>query len=238
MKKIAVIPARWQSSRFPGKPLALLNEKSLIQHVYERVRASGIFNEVIVATDDEKILETVHSFGGKAEMTSNAHQSGTDRIAEVCSRHNYDIVVNVQGDEPLITSAPLIKLVASFHDPSVMVSSLMHKIKDRISDPNQVKVVCDSSGDALYFSRAAIPHDREQSGGFDYWGHIGVYAFRKEILEQFVAMPPSSLEKIEKLEQLRLLENGIKIRMVSTEYYGIGVDTPQDLKLAESLMIK
>ena len=238
MIKIAVIPARWQSSRFPGKPLALLNGKPLIQHVYERVHSSGIFNNVIVATDDESIFDKFHAFGGNAEMTSTDHQNGTDRIAEVCRRHKYDIVVNVQGDEPLITSAPLIKLVAAFHDENVMVSSLMHKITERIADPNQVKVVCDASADALYFSRSAIPYDREQCGGFNYWGHIGVYAFRKEILESFVNMPQSSLEKIEKLEQLRLLENGVKIRMVPTEYYGIGVDTPQDLKLAETLMKK
>lgn len=236
MIKLAVIPARWQSSRFPGKPLAMLQNKPIIQHVYERVHASGVFDNVIVATDDLRINQAVTSFGGISEMTSQNHKSGTDRIAEVCSRHEYDIVVNVQGDEPMITSAPLLKLVASFHDENVMVSSLMHRINSRIEDPNQVKVIFDKNYDALYFSRATVPFDRDNSSNFQYWGHIGVYAYRKKLLETFVSLPQSALEHTEKLEQLRLLENGYKIRMVPTEYYGIGVDSPSDLREVEKLL--
>ena len=229
MRAIAVIPARWQSSRFPGKPLADLNGRIIIRLVYEKVVASSIFAEVIVATDDERIRQAVEVFGGKVEMTRTDHRSGTDRVAEVCRRHEFDIVVNVQGDEPMIATQPLKDLVKAFEDKEVMVASLMNRLTDNIDNPNQVKVVIDRNGDALYFSRAVIPYERDNEQTAEYWGHIGVYAFRKEMLETFVKLPESKLEKVEKLEQLRLLENGYKIRMIATEYQGKGIDTPEDL---------
>jgi len=230
MRAIAVIPARWQSSRFPGKPLADLNGRIIIRHVYEKVVASDIFAEVIVATDDERIRQAVEEFGGKVEMTRTDHRSGTDRVAEVCRRHEFDIVVNVQGDEPMIATQPLKNLVIAFEDKEVMVASLMNRLTDDIDNHNQVKVVIDNNGNALYFSRAAIPFERDNEQTAKYWGHIGVYAFRKEMLETFVKLPESKLEKLEKLEQLRLLENGYKIRMIATEYQGKGIDTPEDLE--------
>ena len=233
MKFIAVIPARWQSSRFPGKPLALLNNKPVIQHVYENVLNSGIFEQVIVATDSQNILDAVHSFGGSAQMTGTGHHSGTDRVAEVCQNLDFDIVVNVQGDEPFISAEPLKLLTDAFHDPQVKVASLMHFITGRIDDHNLVKVVCDNQGNALYFSRAVIPFNRDYNPEAYYYGHVGVYAFRKETLLKFIELPPAKLENIEKLEQLRLLENGIQIKMIETKYSGIGIDTPEDLAKAE-----
>jgi 3-deoxy-manno-octulosonate cytidylyltransferase (CMP-KDO synthetase) len=157
MKFIAVIPARWQSSRFPGKPLALLDHKPIIQHVYENVLDSGIFSQVIVATDSQKIIDVVQAFGGIAQMTGSDHHSGTDRIAEVCQTLDFDVVVNVQGDEPFISIEPLRKLTDAFIDPQVQVASLMHRISGKIDNHNQVKVVCDNQGNALYFSRSVIP---------------------------------------------------------------------------------
>lgn len=233
MKFIAVIPARWQSSRFPGKPLALLNDKPVIQHVYENVLNSGIFEQVIIATDSQNILDAVHAFGGTAQMTSADHHSGTDRIAEVCRNLDFDIVVNVQGDEPFISAEPLKKLTEAFSDPSVQVASLMYPMYGRIDDRNHVKVVCDNQGNALYFSRSVIPCNRDYNPDAYYFGHVGVYAFRKETLFKFIELPPGKLENIEKLEQLRLLENGIKIKMIETKYSGIGIDTPEDLAQAE-----
>jgi len=233
MKFIAIIPARWQSSRFPGKPLALLNNKPIIQHVYENVLNSGIFEQVIVATDSQNILDAVHSFGGSAQMTGTEHHSGTDRVAEVCQNLDFDIVVNVQGDEPFISAEPLKLLTDVFHDPQVQVASLMHLIIGKIDDHNLVKVVCDNQGNALYFSRSVIPCNRDYNPEAYYYGHVGVYAFRKETLLKFIELPPAKLENIEKLEQLRLLENGIKIKMIETKYSGIGIDTPEDLAKAE-----
>ncbi len=237
MKFIAVIPARWQSSRFPGKPLALLHKKPVIQHVYENVLQSCLFQEVIVATDSEKIRDAVLKFNGIVEMTEPDHPSGTDRIAEVCLRHDFDVVVNVQGDEPFITTEPLRKLTAAFLDEKVEVASLMHKISLRIDDPNQVKVVCDNNGNALYFSRSLIPYNRDNNPDVDYFGHVGVYAFRKETLYKFIALPQGKLEIAEKLEQLRLLENGIPIKMILTTYSGFGIDTPKNLKDAQKILI-
>jgi 3-deoxy-manno-octulosonate cytidylyltransferase (CMP-KDO synthetase) len=236
MKFIAVIPARWQSSRFPGKPLALLAQKPIIQHVYENVLDSGLFTQVIVATDSQKILEAVQAFGGIAQMTGSEHHSGTDRIAEVCLSLDFDVVVNIQGDEPFISAQPLIKLTNAFQDPQVQVASLMHRISGRIDDQNQVKVVCDNQGNALYFSRSVIPCNRDYSPDVEYFAHVGVYAFRKEALYKFIDLPPAKLENIEKLEQLRLLENGISIKMISTTYAGLGIDTPEDLAQAQKLL--
>jgi 3-deoxy-manno-octulosonate cytidylyltransferase (CMP-KDO synthetase) len=244
MKVIAIIPARYDSTRFPGKPLAKLGSKTIIQHVYNRTSDTGLFAEVIVGTDDQRIFEEVAAFGGKVTLTSRSHNSGSDRIAEVCRKmeccKDADIIVNVQGDEPFITKEPLVELVNVFSDKDVKVASLMHIVKKDVADPNTVKVVCDNNGFALYFSRSVIPHNRDKTKEFkpEYFKHIGVYAFRKEILFEYVALSQSKLEQIEKLEQLRLLENGISIKMIETEYKGIGIDTPTDLIKAKLLLNK
>ncbi|MCF7792582.1 MAG: 3-deoxy-manno-octulosonate cytidylyltransferase [Candidatus Cloacimonetes bacterium] len=242
MKAIAIIPARYDSNRFPGKLLAKLGNKPIIQHVYERAVKTGLFDCVVVGTDDQRIYETVDSFGGKVSLTSKKHQSGTDRIAEVCLKleccKDADIVVNIQGDEPFISSKPLRNLIASFDNENVQVASLMHEISKDIENLNKVKVVCDKANFAFYFSRSVIPFDRDKNQTPQYYKHVGVYAFRREMLFKFVDMPKSKLEEIEKLEQLRLLENGIRIKMIETEYEGIGIDTPEDLEKAEKLLIK
>lgn len=233
MKVIAIIPARFDSTRFPGKPLVKLGNKYIIQHVYEQAKKSNLFEEVIVGTDDQRIFEAVNGFGGKVTLTSKKHKSGTDRVAEVCSKmlccRDADVIINVQGDEPFITEKPLKKLIDAFKDRSVQVASLMHKLSKDIENPNVVKVVCDENFNALNFSR--IPNPGTQN-----YKHIGVYAFRRKTLFEFVKLPESKMEKIEKLEQLRLLENGYKIKMVLTSYKGIGIDTPQDLEKAENLL--
>ena len=240
MKVIAIIPARFDSTRFPGKPLAKLGNKYIIQHVYEQAQKSGLFTEVIVGTDDQRIFEAVNGFGGKVTLTSKRHKSGTDRVAEVCNKmsccKDADVIINVQGDEPFITKEPLRKLIEAFDDSEVMVASLMHEANTDIENRNIVKVVCDENNNALSFSRSPIPHVRTSKTG--YFKHIGVYAFRRKTLFEFIKLPESKLEKLEKLEQLRLLENGFKIKMVLTSYKGIGIDTPQDLEKAEKMIIK
>lgn len=238
MKVIAIIPARYDSTRFPGKPLAKLGNKYIIQHVYEQAQKSGLFAEVIVGTDDQRIFEAVEDFAGKVILTSKKHKSGTDRVAEVCSKmlicKDADVIINVQGDEPFITEKPLRKLIEAFDDPEVMIASLMHETSVDIENPNVVKVVCDENNNALYFSRSPIPN--ALTSKTKYFKHIGVYAFRRKTLFEFIGLPESKLEKIEKLEQLRLLENGYKIKMVLTSYKGIGIDTPQDLEKAENIL--
>ncbi len=235
MKVIAIIPARFNSTRFPGKPLAKLGNKYIIQHVYEQAKKSGLFAEVIVGTDDQRIFEAVNGFGGKVTLTSKKHKSGTDRVAEVCNKmsscKDADVIINVQGDEPFISEKPLKKLINAFKNPEVMVASLMHELLKDIDNPNVVKVVCDENDYALNFSR--IPNLESRIPNYK---HIGVYAFRRKTLFEFIKLPESNLEKIEKLEQLRLLENGYKIKMVLTSYKGIGIDTPQDLEKAEKLL--
>ncbi len=232
MKIVAIIPARYESSRFPGKPLKMLKDKTIIRHVYDNVVNTNIFDKVIVATDDQRIFEAVKKFGGEVEMTSKNHQSGSDRVAEVCKKIDADIVVNVQGDEPFIDKKTLKELIAVFEDKDVEVASLMHKISlIDAENPNVVKVVVKNNYDALYFSRSKIPYNRD---GVDcvYYGHVGVYAFKKEVLLNFVKLEKSELEDLEKLEQLRLLENNYQIRMVLTNYEGIGIDSPDDLAQA------
>lgn len=235
MNVIAIIPARYASTRFPGKPLAMLKNKPIIQHVYEKAIESKLFNDVFVATDDQRIQNAVENFNGKVVMTSADHKSGTDRIAEACANMVVDIIINIQGDEPFISTKPLENLIKTFHNPETKISSLMHQIDHDIDNPNAVKVVTDKRNFALYFSRAKIPFDRDGNANVKYFKHIGVYAFRKKTLENFVKLPQGVLEKIENLEQLRLMENGIKIKMVETEYQGIGIDTPADLEKAEQL---
>lgn len=238
MKAAAIIPARLGSTRFPEKPLAMLGGKCLITRVWEAVVATELFDEVIVATDSKRILDVVLAAGGKAQMTSSEHPSGSDRVAEVASGLEADIIVNVQGDEPFITADVLKPLLDSFLDDAVQMASLMTPILDaeQLDDPGIVKVVTDAAGKALYFSRSLIPFDRDGASGYNYMRHIGVYAWRRETLLRFVSLGMGKLERVEKLEQLRALENGIAIRMVETDYQGIGIDTPEDLARAERII--
>ena len=190
-----------------------------------------------MGTDDQRIFEAVNNFSGNVVLTSKKHKSGTDRVAEVCDKmpccKDADIIINVQGDEPFISAKPLTLLIEAFNDETVQVASLMHKLENDIENPNVVKVICDENSDAIIFSRIPIPESLTPN-----YKHIGVYAFRRQTLFEFVKLPESRLEQIEKLEQLRLLENGFKIRMVLTSYKGIGIDTPQDLEKAEKMLIK
>jgi len=238
MKAVAIIPARYHSTRFPGKALAKLLNKPLIQWVWEAVNNSNLFDQVMVATDSVKIKEAVDNFGGIAILTRKEHQSGTDRIAEVAESLDCDIIVNVQGDEPLINQKVLFPLLQVMQDTSLPIASLMTPIKDLslLSNPNLVKVVVDNISNALYFSRSVIPYNRDNIPLVDYWQHIGVYAYRRNALMRLVKLPSGKLEQAEKLEQLRALENGIPIKMIKTEYNGIGVDTPEDLLKLESLL--
>lgn len=235
--KLAVIPARYASTRLPGKPLQDLVGLPLIIRVYRAVEATKLFDKIIIATDDERILQIAEKYQAQAEMTAAEHQSGSDRVAEVARRYPADIVVNIQGDEPFIERSALLELLKAFSSEEIEVASLMHRKLAIDNDPNSVKVVCDKAGFALYFSRAAIPYNRSQEI-IDCFEHIGVYAFRAEALQKFVSLPVSELEKIEKLEQLRLLENSIKLKMVETDYDGFGIDTPQDLERAKQLLQK
>lgn len=237
MNIIAVIPARFAASRFPGKLMQMLGNKSIIRHVYENTVATGLFNYVFVVTDSDIIYKEITGAGGKAVMSKKEHESGSDRIAEAVADMNADVIVNVQGDEPFIRKEPLEKLVSLFNDHSVQVASLKRKIsKEEAENPNNVKVVTDKSGYALYFTRSIIPFLRDKEMNADYFLHVGVYAYKKDVLLNFTKWPQSQLEKIEKLEQLRYLENGIKIKMAETNYNNIAIDTPEDLERAKSFL--
>jgi 3-deoxy-manno-octulosonate cytidylyltransferase (CMP-KDO synthetase) len=243
MKITAVIPARYASTRFEGKALADIMGRPMVQHVYERASKASLVSEVIVATDDERIASCVRAFGGRVELTSPSHETGTDRLAEVAQRLDADIVVNVQGDEPLIDPAMIDQAIAPLlDDPSVPMATLKSRIKtlhDFLS-PNVVQVVADPSGNVLYFSRSPLPFFRDKwndlkddafvSGKLLCYKHIGLYVYRREFLPIFAAMAPTYLELAEKLEQLRVLENGYRIKVVETEFDSIGVDTPADLE--------
>jgi 3-deoxy-manno-octulosonate cytidylyltransferase (CMP-KDO synthetase) len=239
---IAVIPARYGSTRFPGKALADIKGRPMIQWVHDRTRRSRLINRVIVATDDERIVNAVKSFGGEAMMTSPYHATGTDRIAEVAKSLDCDIVVNVQGDEPLIRPEMIDEAIAPLvQDSSIPMGTLCRKIEDRDEafDPNVVKVVFDKNGFALYFSRAPIPWDRDAWAGKGSWKelslegplykHIGLYVYRRDFLLDYATMPRTELETAEKLEQLRALVNGHRIKLVITRYESFGVDIPDDL---------
>ncbi len=238
MKVAAIIPARYASTRFPAKLLADLGGKPLLQWVWEAVSGTGLFSEVLIATDSPLILAAVSGFGGRAVLTGEGHASGTDRVAEAAGALDAGLIINVQGDEPLIRPDALASLLGAFVDPAVEMASLMAPLADpeRIRDPNAVKVVTDSRSDALYFSRSAIPHDRDGSGYDGYRLHVGVYAYRRETLLRFVSLPQGNLERVEKLEQLRALEHGIPIRMVETDFAGVGVDTPADLERVKEIL--
>ncbi|NOS86356.1 MAG: 3-deoxy-manno-octulosonate cytidylyltransferase [Ignavibacteria bacterium] len=228
---IGVIPARYGSTRLPAKALAMIHGKPMIQHVYERCLKSKLLSEVLVATDDKRIFDAVINFGGNAAMTSKSHKSGTDRIGEAVKNINCDIVVNIQGDEPMIAPGNVDKAIAPlFNDKSINVSTLCFKISDKkeINNPNVVKVVMDSNSNALYFSRSVIPFNRDNTKA-KYFKHIGLYVYRKDYLMKLIKLKPSRLELTEKLEQLRILESGEKIRVIKTNTDSHSVDTPADL---------
>lgn len=241
MKIIAVIPARYASTRFPAKLLQDLGGKSVIVRTYEAALATQLFDDVFVVTDSDLIFKEIESNGGKTIMSHKEHESGSDRIAEAVENMTVDVVVNIQGDEPFINKEALSQLVEVFKkdtDKKVDLASLMFEIteKDEISNPNNVKVIVDQQGFALYFSRSVIPFPREENVGVRYMKHIGIYAFRKEALMDFYRLPMLSLEASEKLEQLRYLEYGKRIRMIETSHGSIGIDTPEDLEKARLLL--
>ena len=232
---VAAIPARYAATRFPGKLMQMLGNKTIIRHVYDNTVSTGLFTDVFVVTDSDIIYKEIKDSGGKVIMSKKVHESGSDRIAEAIAEMNIDVIVNVQGDEPFIKKEPLEKLVRLFNDDSIQVASLMRKIsKEEAVNTNNVKVVTDKLGYALYFSRSIIPYKREETLNPEYFLHVGVYAYKKNALITFTKLPQSQLEKIEKLEQLRYLENGIKIKMAETDYNNIAIDTPEDLEKAKS----
>ena len=248
MKFLAIIPARYGSSRFPGKPLAMLGGKHIIQRVYERVQ--NVFEQTLVATDDERILQTVEGFGGKAIMTSSNHRSGTDRCWEayVKSGIETDIIINVQGDEPFISPDQLRTIQACFNDTSTQIATLVKPFTpndgiEALRNPNSPKVVVDSNQMAIYFSRSVIPFLRDIQPEqwlekHTFFKHIGLYAYRTDVLREITLLPQGNLEKAESLEQLRWLENGFKIKVGTTNAETIGIDTPEDLRLAEQFLSK
>lgn len=232
---MGVIPARHASSRFPGKALALIAGKPMIQHVYERAIRARYLSEVVVATDDERIFQAARAFGAPVRMTSASHASGTDRVAEVASASAAELVVNIQGDEPLLDPDAIdVAVLPLAGDPDLVMGTLKKRIEDpgELANPNVVKVVTDLAGNAIYFSRSTIPHPRADAAPRDtvFYKHIGLYVYRRDFLLQYPDLPVGPLERAERLEQLRALENGYRIRVAETEYESFGVDTPQDLQ--------
>lgn len=242
MKVLGVIPARYASTRLPGKPLVAIGGKPMIEHVWERVRHAASLSGVVVATDDERILAAVKAFGGEAVLTRADHRSGTERVAEVAAgRKDIDVFVNVQGDEPLIEPAAIDYAVEAMReDESVNIATLAVPINNAndIMDPNVVKTVLDFDGNGLYFSRAPIPWVRDRSGPVHarHLKHLGLYVYRRETLLEFATFPQGDLERVEQLEQLRWLENGYRIRVVETEHDSIGVDVPEDVRRVEQIL--
>lgn len=243
MKFIGIIPARYASMRFPGKPLALLGGKPVIQHVYEKVAA--VLEAAYVATDDERIYDVVKSFGGQVVMTRTDHKSGTDRIEEAIEKigGEWDVVVNVQGDEPFVAKSQLDTICHCFDDPTTQIATLGKPFEsmEAVQNPNSPKIVVDNMGFAMYFSRSVIPYVRgkEKSSWLTHYPflkHLGIYAYRKDVLRQVTQLPQSSLEIAESLEQLRWLQNGFKIKVGTTDVETVGIDTPQDLERAEEFL--
>lgn len=233
MKKLAIIPSRYSSSRFPGKPLIDLDGKTMIQRVYEGVINSKLFNDVVVATDDQRIIDNLKSFGGEAILTKSSHESGTERCGEVLDGYqDTDIVVNIQGDEPLVNTEQLKILLSAFDDKTVEIATLgSPKItQEDIQNPNRIKIVLDHQSDALYFSRSPIPFERSKNE-YPFLKHIGLYGFRAKTLKKLVQLPPTVLEKTESLEQLRWLFNGYKIRVIKTEMETPNIDIPEDVEV-------
>ena len=245
MNLIGIIPARYASSRFPGKPLAILGGKTVIQRVYEQV--TGVLDEAYVATDDKRIYDCVESFGGKAVMTRNDHKSGTDRIEEAIEKIGgaWDVIVNIQGDEPFIQKKQIETVCHCFDDPETQIATLGKPFTsfDAIQNPNSPKIVLDNNSFAMYFSRSIIPFVRgketsEWLSSYPFLKHLGIYAYRRNVLDEITKLPQSSLELAESLEQLRWLQNGYKIKVGLTDIETIGIDTPDDLKRAEDFLNK
>lgn len=241
MKVIAVIPARYASTRFPGKLMEDLGGKTIIRRTYDATVATGLFSDVFVVTDSDLIYNDIVAHGGKAVMSIKSHESGSDRIAEAVENMEADIVINVQGDEPFVSKENLKRLIEIFeadHAKQVDLASLMTPINEWevIENPNNVKVVVDDTNTALYFSRSVIPYPRDKEVSVQYYQHIGVYAFRKAALLEFTTLPMKFLEASEKLEQLRYLEYGKHIKMAITTHIGVGIDTPEDLVKAKALL--
>lgn len=238
---LAVIPARFASTRFPGKVIAPLAGKPLVVHTYERTREAQLVDDVVVATDDARVADALAEWNVPCVMTRPDHPAGTDRIAEVAEGSTSHLIVNVQGDEPLIDPATIDSAVQAMLDaPEVVMATARHKITEArdIADSNCVKVVCDNHGRALYFSRSPIPavRDEDALGTESHWLHIGLYVYRRDFLIEYARMAPTPLEKLEKLEQLRVLENGYSIAVVDTEYQSIGVDSPADLERVRTIL--
>ena len=245
MKFMAIIPARYASTRYPGKPLAILGGKTVIQRVYEQVKS--VLDDVYVATDDDRIYQAVLAFGGKAVMTRTDHKSGTDRIEEAAEKigSDADVIINVQGDEPFIQPSQIKTLMHLFDAPETQIGTLGKPFEsiEAIENPNSPKIVTDNRGFALYFSRSVIPYIRGKErdswfGEYPFLKHLGVYAYRREVLEEVTKLPMSSLEKAESLEQLRWLQNGYRIRVGLTDIETVGIDTPEDLARAEEFLLK
>jgi 3-deoxy-manno-octulosonate cytidylyltransferase (CMP-KDO synthetase) len=238
MKNVALIPARYAATRFNGKLMAKLGDKTVIRQTYDATSATGLFNEVIVVTDSDIIYHEIISHGGKAMMSKKEHESGSDRIAEAAAGLDADIIINIQGDTPFIKKAPLEKLLKQFDDSSVKVASLMQVLsrQEEIEDPNFVKVAVDKNMNSIFFSRSVIPFARNKDAPVTYYEHIGVYAFRKQTLLDFTNWPVTPLEDAEKIECLRYLEHGIPLRMVVVDYMGVEIDTPADLDKAARLL--
>jgi 3-deoxy-manno-octulosonate cytidylyltransferase (CMP-KDO synthetase) len=245
MKFTAIIPARYASTRFPGKPLAILGGKTVIQRVYEQ--AVSVLDDAYVATDDERILQTVEAFGGRAVMTRSDHKSGTDRIEEAATKigTTADVIINIQGDEPFIHPSQIETLCRLFDDPQTQIGTLGKRFEsmEAVENPNSPKIVTDVKGFALYFSRSVIPFIRgrqrdEWFGQYPFLKHLGIYAYRREVLGEITKLPQSSLEIAESLEQLRWLQNGYRIRVGETNIETVGIDTPEDLQRAEQLLMK
>ncbi len=240
MKKVALIPARYAATRFPGKLMQMLGDKTVIRHTYENTVATQLFDDVFVATDSDIIFKEITGNGGKAVMSLREHQSGSDRIAEAVAGMDVDIILNVQGDEPFVRREPLASLLAAFEGEEgsrVQVASMMQVFTDQsfVDNPNNVKVVVDKYMNSLLFSRSVIPYNRA-GGAVKYYHHIGVYAFRKKALMSFTQWPITPLEEAEKIECLRYLEHGISLKMVLVSFKGVGIDTPEDLELAKQYL--
>jgi len=238
MKTIAILPARIGSTRLPEKPLADINGKPLIQWVYENVKRCDLLDKVIVATDSEKIIQTVSDFEGYAVMTSGRHRSGTDRIAEVAKKIEGDVIINIQGDEPFINQKLIMKALHPFKRGFQGISTLKTRVKDNneLTDKNIVKVVCNKDNEALYFSRSSIPYERDDDVKSTHFKHIGLYAYDRETLFRFTSLGQCDLEKAEKLEQLRALYHGIPIKVSEIDYDGVGIDTVEDLEKARRFL--
>jgi 3-deoxy-manno-octulosonate cytidylyltransferase (CMP-KDO synthetase) len=240
---LAVIPARYSSSRFPGKALVSIAGKTMLQHVWERTCQARYLTDIVIATDDERIRAAAEEFRARVVMTRSDHVSGTDRVAEAASASQASVIVNVQGDEPMIDPAAIDAAILGLLDddmgevPMGTIKKRIERLSD-IQDPNVVKVVTDAQGNALYFSRSAIPYARESSENPGYFKHIGLYVYRRDFLLSYPDLPVGPLERAERLEQLRALENGFKIRVVETEYESLGVDTPEDWRQVAELFEK